>query len=378
MSQSGDLAFLKLLCTSGIDLISHMPVASECLRRLIPSFSLSMIRVDRTCVPQQHYSEYFDDASHALFAQSGPHFSTRNEDPSAFANLMARKVPYGNLIDHPPGYFEGMVYQHLFKRNGIHHVLDVAVRDASGPLAILGIFRDERSTAFTRSDVATVQALYPSLVHACARKALPADFDEIQCALIVVNRAGVIQWASEQARSWLEAASPTSDRPLLVDQGQLPEACRELCRRYHTNLASQGKHHDSELPELTLAVPGGRLRLRAYGLHALHAGGADPGYIGVQLNLEMHHDLRVLRVLEQSRLTPQQCRIAFAFVRGRSHAEICQDLSLSPATLKSYLKDLYARLEVTSAGDLVKHIEREASCVTFNLRRHLPTSRMAS
>lgn len=378
MSQSGDLAFLRLLCTSGIDLISHMPVASECLHRLIPSFSLSMIRVDRTCVPQQHYSEYFDEASHALFAQSGPHFSTRNEDPAAFANLMAQPVPYGNLTDPPPGYFEGVVYQHLFKRNGIHHVLDVAVRDAHGPLAILGIFREERSAAFTRADVATVHALYPSLVHACARQAVPANFDEIQSALLVTNREGVIQWASEQARGWLESASPASDRPLLVDQGQLPAACRELCRRYHANLASQSKHHGDDLPELTLVVPGGRLRLRAYALAPVHASTEDLGYIGVQLSLEMHHDLRILRVLEGSRLTPQQCRIALAFVRGRSHAEICQELSVSPATLKSYLKDLYARLEVTSAGALVQRIEQEAASVSFNLRRHLPIERMAS
>ena len=102
---------LQLLCSSGVDLMAQMPLLSECLHRLVPSFSLSMIRVDERCVPTAHYSEHFNEASHALFAQSGDHFSARTSDPSGFANLMANANPVVRAAADevaPPNHEDGV------------------------------------------------------------------------------------------------------------------------------------------------------------------------------------------------------------------------------------------------------------------------------
>ncbi len=373
MSRTKDFAFLRLLFTSGIDLVSLMPVASECLKRLIPSFSLSMIRVDARCAPHHHYSEYFDEFSHRLLDARGHHFALQTSDPAAFSNLMRNRVPYGALVQQPPGFLQGAFYKNVFERNGMFHVLDVALRDANGPLGILGIFREKRSPPFTRSEVAIVHELYPLLVHASVAKPLPSRYDEVESAMLVVSPEGRIVWASQPARQWLEGATAhAGERASLVNRHMLPEACQRLCRSLGSH--QSGKRHDGtmrDVPSVTLPLPGGRLRLRAYSL-APQLGNHGEAQVGVQLTLEMHRGLRMLRALEGCPITPQQRRLAIGLWQGKQPQEISAELGLSANSLKSYQKDLYARLEVSSARDLVALLERQADAVRFNLYRHLP------
>lgn len=372
MSRSRDLAFLRLLFTSGIDLLTLMPVASECIKRLIPSFSLSLIRVDHTCAPHHHYSEYFDEFSHQQFALGGHHFTSQGEDPASFGTLLRNPVPYGNLVAPPPSYVKGTIYEHFFKRNGIHHVLDVALRDASGPLAILGIFREEKAPPFSRGEVALVHELYPLLVHACAAKPMPSRFDEADSAMLVVSKSGVILWSSPQARAWLEDASVGAERAALLERRLLPAACRSLVRALeaHQSSVSRRQHRLREAPTLTMRVPGGRIRLRAYALSPQVDGAEDQ--IGIQLTLEMDRGLRVLRVLQACDVTPQQRRLAFGLWSGKRPTELCTEMGLTASSLKSYQKDLYARLAVSSAAELVARLDGRAAEVSFDLHRHLP------
>lgn len=373
MSRTKDFAFLRLLFTSGIDLVSLMPVASECIKRLIPSFSLSMIRVDQRCAPHQHYSEYFDEFSHRLLDASGHEFALQTDDPAAFTNLMRNRVPYGALVGQPPGFLQGAFYERVFKRNGMFHVLDVALRDANGPLGILGIFREQKSPPFSRAEIAIVHELYPLLVHASVAKPVPSRYDETESAMLVASAAGTIVWASQPARQWLEGATARAgERAFLVNRHLLPEACRRLCRALdaHQSGAPQGGAL-REVPSVTLPLPGGRLRLRAYSL-APQLGDHDEARVGVQLTLEMHRGLRMLRALERCPITPQQRRLAVGLWQGKRTQELTAELGLSASSLKTYQKDLYGRLEVSSARDLVSHLERQADAVRFNLHRHLP------
>ena len=117
-------------------------------------------------------------------------------------------------------------------------------------------------------------------------------------------------------------------------------------------------------------MPGGRLRLRAYGLEATEAGGG--AYVGIQVALEMERGVRVIRALHRSSLTPQQCRIALAHWRRCSTREIQELAGVSRSTLKSYHKDLYGRLGVSSAAELVELLDAQATAVSLDLRRHRP------
>ncbi|HEY1075824.1 MAG TPA: hypothetical protein VGE51_03980 [Fontimonas sp.] len=373
MGRSNDIAFMRQVCRSGVDIIVSMPMASETLKRLVPSFSLSMIEVDARCAPRRHYSEFFDEFSHQLFGTAGHQIAAATDDPAAFGQLLLRNTKaFGTLIDNPPDYLSGATYNMLFQRNGIHHCLDVALRDANGPRAILGIFRERDAHAFNQQDLAVIDALYPHLVHASAAEPMPEDFDEIESALLIVDPNGTIQWASPLAREWLGDAAYVTERAALLDRRALPEACRELCRVWQSGRMTRRSHGGrSPVPTVCLPLPGGQLRLRAYELAGLSG---QQGQIGIQLHLEMSRSLRILRVLESCALSPQQRRIAFGLARGRSTSDLRKDLGISAETLKSYQKDLYARLGVSGAGALVDLLHERAQTVSLNLTRHWPVA----
>ncbi|MCA9534051.1 MAG: hypothetical protein KC593_10235 [Myxococcales bacterium] len=361
---------LQLLCSSGVDLMAQMPLLSECLHRLVPSFSLSMIRVDERCVPTAHYSEHFNEASHALFAQSGDHFSARTSDPSGFANLMANANPVGSLVDGRPEYLAGLVYQHLFQPNGIHHTLDVALRDGREPLAILGIFREQAAPGFAREHIQTMRAVYPHLVHACRADARSLGFDELDSALIVVDADGRIAWASTAARSWLAEGSFGGERTLLLEEGVVPEACKALVALVRRAGRMPRVGETLSVPHVNIPVPGGRLSLRGYALE--DGGGAPGGYVGIQVRLEVDRGLRILRALDDSGLTPQQLRIAWGLVLGQRNAELCASLEIGATTLKSYQKDMYRRLEVGGAQELTARVTELAAGSRVDRARHQP------
>lgn len=375
MSRAKDLALLRLLCSSGIDLMAQMPLLSECLHRLVPSFSLSMIRVDERCVPRAHYSEFFSEASHALFAASGDHFATRSPDPAAFANLMANASPVGALVENRPEYTDGVIYQHLFQPNGIHHTLDVALRDGTQPLAILGIFRERRAPGFARQDVQLVRSVYDHLVHACRAPDTSRGFDEVDSGMLVLDQAGRIAWASAAARGWLAEASFGSERTLLLEQGVVPEACRELLamvRRARSLTRVPDETSATRAPHVSIPVPGGRLGLRGYALD--DARGGPGGHVGVQVSLELDRGVRTLRALHASELTPQQMRIAWGMTEGLGNAALCASLELGASTLKSYQKDMYRRLDVSNGKELVQRVHEMRAGVTLPRQHHQPVS----
>ena len=64
---------------------------------------------------------------------------------------------------------------------------------------------------------------------------------------------------------------------------------------------------------------------------------------------------------EPKALTPRQLQLLRALAAGRSNKELAHELGISEATVKSYLKELYARLEVSS----------RASAVAYGIRHQL-------
>ncbi len=364
-----DHASLRLLLNSGVDLFGQMPLTSEALKRIIPSFSLSMIRVDQTCAPTTHYSEHFDEFSHQLFASAGHVFSARSDDPAAFGNLLRSPRPFGNLIDGRPEFIEGATYQHLFKRNGIHHVLDLALRDEAGPIAILGIFRERDAAPFTRAEVAEVAQFYPWLVHALRAEARSAVFDEVDSALLVATPQGRIEFASALARDWLGDALGGAERGTLLQHNLLPDAVRALCTQCAQLQRSRARRSlDVTPPTMTLPVAGGQLRLRAY---PLNGEGGEQRY-GVQLSLELDRAARLLRALEEANVPPQLRRLALAYWHGLEPKVVCGLLGITASTLKSYRKELYARLSVSSNAALIERLNTAAKQTRLDLRRHLP------
>jgi hypothetical protein len=365
MSIERSLGVLRVLCTSGVDLLTQMPLTSQRLKQALPAFSLSLIRVDDHCAPREHYSEFFDEFSHQLFASAGHHFSARSDDPAAFGNLLRNANPVGALVDTRPEYVAGATYQHLFQRNGIHHTLDLALRDARGPLGILGMFREEAARPFSRREVEIAERLYPWLVHALAAPRGLGRFEELDTAMLVVRRDGHIESASRRAQRWLEDTAAGDDRARLMKDRRLPEACRALFRAVD-DVSRPRAASDEAVPTVCLPMAGGRLRLRAYAL------GEGRERIGVHLSFEVNQTVRVLQVLAGTDLSPQLQRVALLFWQGDDAAAVAAKLGLSPETMKSYRKELYTRLDVNDLDGLRGTLDARARDVTLDFERHQP------
>lgn len=367
-----DLSFLHMLCMSGIDILEQMPLLAPCLRRLVPSFSLSLMRVDEACVPHAHFSEYFDEHSHQAFAQHAHLLAESKDDPAAFGTLLRNRRAYGTLIDTRPEYVAGTIYQQMFARNGIHHCMDLAIRTPTKPLGILGLFRERGTRSFDAADVAMVGRFYDALVHAYEAPRVPSVLDEVGGAILIADRNGRIEWASPQARRWLEDAIVGPDRARLVERGMLPDVCRRLVANVHGALSSNRSEKRIFVPQDSLPVPGGKLRLRAYVLEAAPGVDAQAPRVAIQLTLEIRRDLRVIMALSLSPLTPQQRRMAFGLWRGMSPQAIASELAISAGTFKAYRKDMYGRLGVGSAQALVERLNGLALGAELDLESHRP------
>lgn len=355
------LAEIRALSTSGLDLIVQMPLLSEAIHRAFPSFSLSMIRVDDTCAPREHYSEHFDEFSHQLFATSGHLFASSSDDPASFGRLLRNPRPIGALVRAPPNYLAGATYEHLFRRNGIHHCLDVAVKSAGGPLGILGIFRERSAPGFTTEDVARMATVYDDLVHAFEARALVGDFDEVESAVLVVDRRGTIEWASGSARAWLIEASIAEERGLVVDRSLLPAAVADLARSV--------RRAEDASPTRTLPVAGGRLRLRAYRLQSAANSLGEETKVAVQLSFEASRLLRIEKALHALGTPPRLREVATWLYRGE---DARARLGVSKETFKSYRKELYLRLDVDSVDALRVRLDGAASTTRLDLDRQRP------
>jgi hypothetical protein len=357
------LAEIRSLTASGLDLIVQMPLLSEAIHRAFPSFSLSMIRVDDGCAPREHYSEHFDEWSHRLFADSGHLFAAAGNDPAAFGRLLRNRRPVGSLLRASPEYLAGGTYQHLFQRNGIHHCLDVAVRSANGPLGILGVFREQAAPPFTTEDVARMSLVYDDIVHAFEARQLVGPFDEIESAVLVVDGRGVIEWASPTARTWLVEAAVAEERTLVADRAQLPAAAAELARLLRSGRSAEAT------PTLLLPVAGGRLRLRAYGLAAAANAVGESAKVAIQLSFEASRLLRIERALACLQVPPRLREVALWLYRGE---DAKARLGVTQETFKSYRKELYLRLEVSSVEGLRQRLDQAASTSRLDLERQRP------
>jgi hypothetical protein len=187
--------------------------------------------------------------------------------------------------------------------------------------------------------------------------------------MLVATPSGRIEFASLVARDWLQDAFSGPQRGRLLEGGVLPDAIRRLCEQAsQVRRSDVGRTRSVRPPTLTLPVTGGRLRLRAYPLQD----GPGVERFGVQLSLEVDRTVRLLKAFETTTLPPQLRRLALALWKGLEPKAICASFNITPATFKSYRKDLYARLSVGSQEALRARLTEWATSATLNLSRHLP------
>jgi DNA-binding NarL/FixJ family response regulator len=104
-------------------------------------------------------------------------------------------------------------------------------------------------------------------------------------------------------------------------------------------------------------------------LAARSPGNLRIGAASVQVQQEgSHFRMAVTDEKPGSPLSPREWRVARLFAAGQSYKEIARTLSLSPATVRSYLQSAYATLDVRNKVQLGRALARLADATKTRLR----------
>ncbi len=68
---------------------------------------------------------------------------------------------------------------------------------------------------------------------------------------------------------------------------------------------------------------------------------------------------RIAAVIERMRLTPRQAEIAKLIAAGYDQNRVAERLDISPATMRTHLRNIYGLVGATSRSDLIARVLRD-------------------
>ncbi len=187
------------------------------------------------------------------------------------------------------------------------------------------------------------------------RRTGQALFDAIGAGLIHVSETGDVRSMNDRAREMLEAGAPVRFRAngrIAIADPRAAETLRFLASRHGVQVepyvavvrAADGASH-----RLTL------VRLKS-DLFVEFLNG--PTVAIVIEPIAVAGEMRGVRLQEDYRLTPKEVRIAEAIAAGLSLREIADSDGVSYETVRSHVKNIYGKMEVSSQASLVARLLR--------------------
>lgn len=215
---------------------------------------------------------------------------------------------------------------------GNKHALCTAIKlpGRRDDFLFVSLFRGGRSAAFDRSEVWAKQFLMPHLYmawrHNLARRQDQRDeisgMPQVLSCAFVDMRLGVLD-APPRFLELIRSVWPSWMPPVL------PQALADALRR-----SPDGANVSFGELAFSLRQAGG---LRLLGISAVSA---------------------------LDRLTPRESQVAAAFAAGQSYKEVARSLSISPATVRHYLREIYVKLGLTDKVELANLLNHAPGRVT--------------
>ncbi len=159
-------------------------------------------------------------------------------------------------------------------------------------------------------------------------------FEPVHRTLFAEFSAHLMQRWSARVSELLDSSAPTGDAQALVDgRGELVYLGARLALLLRERFPDwNGTLLPAELAEKTRRLP-----------RQLHLGRR-------RLSAQARGELMLLSLAPQRRhaaLPPRELNVALMYAEGRSHKEIARTTGLSPATVRTYLREVYLRLGVS-------------------------------
>jgi DNA-binding CsgD family transcriptional regulator len=265
-------------------------------------------------------------------------------DYAKFRDLLRRPTPVTTLnreTHGEPG--RSSRYRKIHQSLGFGAELRAVFRAGDTCWGSVALVRGEGQPDFNDEEVAFVALVGAHIAHglrdALLREAASTAISSHAPGVIVLEQDGSVRSLTDQARFWLEQFPPDRGTGL-----ELPAVVHAVARRaLRAAPEPRARRHAS----LRLSS-GGWLTVHAA---SLQADGPDAGGVAVTLAPAAAAELEPLRLALHD-LTPREREVAQLLARGATNDQIARALWISRYTVKDHVKAIYAKLEVTSRGEL--------------------------
>ena len=340
-----DVAQFVDACDRGLDETSMFAETSRRLRKLVPFdgaawfatdpatvLAVNPVRIEN--VEEGHCSTYWERECNV-------------EDTMLFRDL-ARSENNVQTLHQTTGNNPGRSarFREFLAPQGYRDELRAALRVGESTWGVIDLFREQHRPAFTSDEVALVRALVPTMATALrtlagTRQAI-ANGPTGGPGTALFDSSGILLSLDDAAeRLFEEEAGPTWATIPLPMTPIFATVARAAAVRDGRDLGPA-------------AVRVRALSGRWIAVHASCLRGTDERPGPTALTIEPAKSAQIAPIIvEAYRLTAREQEITRAVARGLSNPEIAAELFLSPHTVRDHLKAIFAKISVTSRGELV-------------------------
>jgi DNA-binding CsgD family transcriptional regulator len=274
-------------------------------------------------------------------------------DVNLYRDLARAEVPAASLRATVADPNQSARYREFLRPMGFGDELRAVLRVGDSPWGSIDLFRRRGQAPFSGQETELVASLSAPLGEALRVRARPADLlgERVpggRPGLLLFDPDGALLSANEEARAWLAELPHEQDLPSDLGVGVPMWMLGTVFRA----LAVAGGHGDGTARS--------RVRTRRGSWVVCHASclrDADGALRSIALVIEAATVAEVAPIIVQAYdLTDREQQITRLIARGAGTAEIADELFLSAHTVRDHVKAIFAKVGVSSRGELVARL----------------------
>jgi DNA-binding CsgD family transcriptional regulator len=351
VKQSKAVAYLRQICCSGLSSDIVIPEFLRALHHVIPSGRNWYSAIDEqftVCYQIPDYvipeMEKMTETVYEAFKESFPAELNKQyaEYYRHYPALTDQRIQYKN-------YFNESFYNLVYRPLDQHFILEFCVKQHNQVVGLVGLTRPRSSLPFNSQEEALAVRLAPYVAHALAAQGndtlVYADSGE--AGMLVLDNFGVLQYQSDTAHHLLFLSkypefviNHSHDDPITA---QLQQMCSNLTAIFEEKAAPP--------PRWSHSNRHGRFNFRAYWLNRQQP--EVGGLIGITIERQEPLMLKLLRVLQDTPLSPVQKEVALLLAQSFSNDQIGTRLHIKLTTVKDHVSKIFTKLNLNAREDLL-------------------------
>ena len=277
-------------------------------------------------------------------------------DVNLYRDIARAPVPAAGLRAAVADPNQSARYREFLDPLGFADELRAVLRVGDSPWGAIDLFRRRGREPFSRQEIELVASLSAPLGEALRVRARPADLvgeptPGGRPGLLLFDREGGLVSANDEARAWLAELPHDQDLPSDLDVGVPMWMLGTVFRA----LAVAGRRDDGTARSRVRTRRGRWLVCHASCLHD-----RDGSLGGIAVVIESAKVAEMAPIIVQAYdLTDREQQILRLIARGAGTAEIADELLLSSHTVRDHVKAIFAKVGVSSRGELVAKLYAE-------------------